>query len=375
MKNLLKKILEMPNVFIVSLFAIVAYMLTALFITQNTIQYSSLPATVTVQVRDNYYSEYSPNKNKSIVLKVKSKLPIDSIDKANKASALKPVAASGSPVIKDILYHQNPVFLVWLILICIMMAIAAGSFPIFINQILDLRREFNLGERYYKKAIGYALALTLFLIVTNGSLKGYYKPPYIIENFKILFSNSYVPLIIVSATILLVSPVFTLIFLVGLATARVKDNQTTQKGIEQAVKNISILNTYLQNSLQVLAIIVVFSVLTSSALGETIRSTLQVEGFELYPKQTSYVYGLYFTLFLCIIYIPVYFFIKQKYNKIKDTAYTLSTDDDDKHSKWYDKHFGTTKFEGTAIDNLKLALTVLSPLLSAFLPGTLGLIK
>jgi hypothetical protein len=84
---------------------------------------------------------------------------------------------------------------------------------------------------------------------------------------------------------------------------------------------------------------------------------------------------LYFSLFLSIIYIPVYFYIKQNYNRLKEKANELNPPDDVKEKPWYKDLFGDTRFEGTALDNLKLAFTLMAPLLTSFLPESLHFFK
>jgi hypothetical protein len=353
------------NVFIVSLCAALAYGLSALFITSNLVEYTTLPKTVVLTTPDNATPATNTRGEKTFYLPVKSNFAIDTTRQTLKT----PLVATRA----DILFHQNPTLLVWLILICIMVAVAAGSVPVSLVQITDLKTEFNLQWDQLGKAILYAFFLALFLILTNGHLSGYYSPPEIIDKFGILFKHGWVLPTIVLFTILLASPAFAHVFLIGLVSGKVGNiDKKDRMIIDKALRRMRYLNLSLQNALQLLAVIVVFSVLTSTALGQAMRATMQVKGFDVYPKEVSIVYGLYFTLFLCIIYVPVYFFIKQNYLKLKEMAWELKMSDPEKNDAWYNNQFGQSKFEGTAIDNLKLGFTMLSPLLSGFLPKTLG---
>ncbi|HXD94793.1 MAG TPA: hypothetical protein VNX01_16415, partial [Bacteroidia bacterium] len=133
------------------------------------------------------------------------------------------------------------------------------------------------------------------------------------------------------------------------------------------------LNQLLQSTLQILATIVVFSVLTSSTLGESIKSMVSVSGLDLFPKQISYIYGMYFSLFLCVIYIPIYYYLKNNFNRLKELA--SDPVNIPNSSVWYTSLFGDVKFEGSALENVKLALTIIAPILTAFLPKTLDFMK
>ncbi len=356
------------NVFIVSLFATIAYTLTVLFITNNTLTYSTLPRSILVEVPDaNKLLADTTHNFKPFVLNVHSQLPMDTIKQKTKL----PLKISEAQV----LFHQNPTFLVWILLISIMVSIAAGSIPVSISQIGDLKASYGFKRPEITKAIFYAIFLVVFLMVTNNNLKGYYKPPTLINEFKVLLNHGYILEMIVVATVVLVSPTFVQIFLIGLVSGKVELEEKSIPEFDKAIKRLKYLNKSLQNAMQLLAIIVVFSVLTSTALGEAIKRTIKIDGFDVYPNEINYVYGMYFSLFLCIIYVPVYFYIKQNFLKLKDEAYDLVTTEPDKYTTWYNNQFGQTKFEGTVTDNLKLALTMLSPLLSGFLPDTFGLIK
>lgn len=358
------------NVFVVSLFAILAYMLTAFILTHTMVPYTTLPGSILVRVPETHYRATETSKQDTLpfVFNVHSALPMDTLEQKRTQLPLKVSLA-------ETLFHQNPTFLVWLLLVCLMVTIAAGSVPVSFYQIKDLRNHFRFGWTEMNKAIAYASFLVLFLAVTNGNLKGYYKPPAIIDEFKILFTHGYILNGIVIATIILVSPAFVHIFLIGLVSGKLEMKDKSTAEFDKAFKKMKYLNKSLQNALQLLAIIVVFSVLTSTALGETIRRTIKIDGFNIYPHEVSYVYGLYFSLFLCIIYVPVYFYIKQNFLKLKDEAFDLVISDPAKYTTWYSNHFSQSKFETTVVDNLKLALTMLSPLLSGFLPETFGLIK
>lgn len=354
------------------IFAVVAFAVTSFLLKMNTIQYSSMPATVIVKIND-------PNKagkTEYRKLPAHSNLPIDTVKRS---------FDKGTYIGENILFHQNPAFLMWTMLICIMISIAAGSVPAFVGQIIQLKEDFKLKPVHIRSGIFCAFALTLFLGFTNMRLPGYYAPPAIMNDLHILFKTPNAPNWIVVITIALMLPALTVIFLVGIcsdkilsATQKIDDDpeQTLAvKDIEIATAKLKIIHKALQNVLQVLAVIVVFTVLTSTALGQSLKSTVGIDGFDLYPKEASLVYGLYFSLFLCIIYIPVYFYIKQNYNRLKEKANELNPPDEIKEKPWYKELFADTKFEGTALENLKLAFTILAPLLTSFLPESLHFFK
>jgi hypothetical protein len=358
-------IYKSKGILIVVLCATLGYFLSFSAINGNIIQYSEVQPFYTVHVLDHDSKAAGPSKY------VDFQLPVRSLLKINQVKDAKTITAGPSEE-TPLLFHQLPIFLIWFMLICIMISIAAGSFPVFTSQIIELKRMFNLSPKQIGGGIVYAFLLTLFLIASNGghTLNGYYQPDKIINDFDILLQDGNMLNHIVLATILLLLPGFTLVFLIALSSDNIISTKTNDlTSIKYAVKKIIYLSKALEGVLQIFAIIVVFSVLTSSALGQSIRETIKVEGYEIFPKETSLVYGAYFSLFLCIIYVPVYYYIKLNYDQLKELAATVEEKSAEKGT--YQQIFGEVQFKNTPLENIKLAFTVLAPLITSFLPQVL----
>ena len=269
---------------------------------------------------------------------------------------------------KEMLFNLNPNLLVWTCLILIMMTIASASFLVFIWQIMQLNALHFLKSTYIWRAFFYALGIILFLFISQLSTRGFFVPSQIIEKFGILFLNGWVINVIVAAALFLQIPLLMVIFLVGITADKVVFNIKEKESIEKAIFQFSNLNQVLNGALQVLAVLVVFSVLTTSALGQSIKSALVIHQFDIFPKEISYVYGLYFSLFLGIIYIPHYLYLKNCFKKLKQGIQTGLESESEEDQKWSENILNKINLGGSALDNLKLALTVLAPLISGFLP-------
>jgi|GEM_PF-1832741 len=350
--------------------AVAGYIFTSTLISGRLVQYRSPVSSFLVGLND----EGSKTKRSVFCLPVSSVLKIDS------AATIRPKAPMGYNS-KDILFHENPVFMVWMILACIMVSIGSGSCAFFIAKIFELCKRFELPGTKIFWSFMFAFSIIALLAYGNRNIPGYFQPPDIIDTFHILLEGGWIIEVIVVTTMALALPGLILLFLIGSSSDRVNITAKTgiatagisnQKSIEEATMNLKYLNHLLQNTLQILAIIVVFAVMTTKTLGDSIKATISVEGFDLYPNQVSYVYGMYFTLFLCIVYIPVYAYLKNNYNTLNDFA---AKEPGGTTSTWYNNLFGQNRFEGTALSNIKLALTVIAPLLTSFLPNLGNLIK
>ena len=349
------------SILLVVMFSSLGFYLTYYTISKNIVQYGCLPKTFNIKTADNY----------SFSLPVHSKLPIDTIRQKSYVSPAKEKDCS------EIAFHQNPFFMLWVILICITVAIAAGAFPFFIAQAYHLKKEFALSNKeVWLKGIIFALIICFFLSSIEMISVGFFQPYDLVDYFHILFRKGILLKDIVKTIILLILPGLVVMFLTGASSDKiygnarfyVKDeNYDSLKSIEKAAKRIKLLNGSLQSALQILATVIVFSSLSANALGKTIKATVSVDGFDLYPSITSYIYGMFFSLFLCIIYLPNYYYLKNNYNRLKELAADLK--EADATPAWYTSLFGEIKFEGNALENIKMALTIIAPLLTSFLPN------
>lgn len=345
----------------VIVFATLGYYLTYLTITTSTIQYSELPTTIKMKVinhANNKRYDYA-----EFEMPVRSMMAIDSNSHKNfrYQSGFRQTAEA------DVICHENAAFLMWSALICIMMTIAAASVPVFTECFFSLKATFNLQVRQLSGILCYTLLLVVFLISTNrgGSVVGYYTPVEIVNNFKILLNDGAVLEKIVGITIVLMLPCMAVVFLTARCADTLDSHTNDFAVLKQSVREMKTLDNVLKNALHVMAIIVVFAVLTSSALGASIESMVKVKGYDLFPKEVSYLYGAYFTLFLCVIYVPVYYHLVQKYEQLKIRAADM---EEQGIIGNYDKLFAAAAFQGSAMDNIKMAITIISPLLTAFIP-------
>jgi hypothetical protein len=364
MKKSIRKINRRAStgIILVIIFAILGYYLTYLTITLNTIQYSELPKSVKVKMQD--HATAAKNDFVTFDLGVKSKMRIDSIQhKRYHYDDPKLVVAESYAIC-----HQNSAFLMWSSLICIMMTIAAASAPVFTACFFSLKKEFGLKAGQLNGILFYTLLLIFFLMKTNrgGSDIGYYTPVDIVNNFKILLNDGDILTNIVNVTIVLTLPCMAVVFLTARCADTLDVNTDSFATLKQSVRQMKSLDGILKNALHFLAIIVVFAVLTSSALGASIESMIEIDHYDLFPKEVSYLYGAYFTLFLCVMYVPVYYHLVQKYESLK----TCAADMKEKGIAGnYDALFTTAAFQGSAVDNVKMAITIISPLLTALIPN------
>lgn len=273
---------------------------------------------------------------------------------------------------KDVIFQRNPIFMVWGLLIVILITIASGAFPVFIWQNLQLSKKFNLSKKQIFSSLLFTLVLLSVMIIIFYSFEGYKRPPYFVDNLKILLKDGNFLIIISFVTVLLSIPVVLIFFIIGYSLENLSFDKSDKTGFEKSASQIEYLNRILQAALQVFAVIVVFSILTSSALRESIKTVVEIKGFDILPKEMSYVYGLYYTLFLGILYIPTYMFLRYRKEELLKELISIQNPENE---KWVQKVTADMNEKNSMFDNIKLSLTVLSPLITSFLPEQLNIFK
>jgi len=259
------------GILIVLIFAIVGYLSCDIWLFSN-IKYQENEYLVTMLENEN---------NKS-----KNEVNADSIDLLNKD--IKVVKIDNN----DLFFNRNPNFLVWMILILTMVTIAFAAFPVFSWQIIRIKEDFKLDKWHMFQSLLFAFLVIMFIVFFQKSTKGFYVPSKIIDNFGILLKHGYVVPSIVIVTFILQLPILILIFLVDISAKKIKFDIRNKQSIEKAFFRFSGLNQMLNSSLQILAIMIVFSVLTTSAIEHSIKSTLILTSIDIFPKEMSYVYRL-----------------------------------------------------------------------------------
>lgn len=349
---------------------------TFLLIQPNIINYAHLPAKVKVKV-----PKGEGGNDTIFELKVESLQPLDTIGKkvtqqtnSTRTQQLDPTKEVW--IEKKILINQNPAFLVWTMLILIMMSIVGGAFPVFIEYLKTLKQEYGFTVSIWR---GRAFAFTvLVLLFIHFICQGYYEPDAILADFSILLKWHRVLPAIVIVTALLMAPSFVVVYLIGIASKNLSTapiNAAVADGradVSAKIRQFGQLNEMLKTILQLHAIVVVFSVLTSNALGVSIRAVVAVEDFDIYPKEIPFVYGMFFSLFLCGLYVPTYMYLKSCYQTFIEKLEQAGSPDEKDRQNIIAK---AVKIDGSLVDSIKLALTLLAPLLSSFLPDGFNLFK
>lgn len=279
--------------------------------------------------------------------------------------------------LRDTIFHRNPHLLIWLFMNVIIAMIASGSVPIFVYQIIKLKKRFKLELKHLiLPALG-SIILISMIVILQLELEGLYKPKDLAHSLNIIFNDSEVLKYIGICILLLLSPIFIMIFMIGSAAKRIvfktKNGLADQSKIEAMSNDFMNLELSLRNGLHVLSSIIVLSVFATGALRESMFEVVEIVGFDIFPIEVTYAYGMFFSLFIGMIYFPVHFYLAQKGKYLRASLQNIEQIEDENESDWKVKILDKLSFKQSVLNNMKVIITVLAPLISTFLPSYLGL--
>ena len=270
-------------------------------------------------------------------------------------------------------YHTNKPFLVWTVLIIIMVSIAAGAFPVFVHQVFHLKSSFGLKWINLGLAGGLAGGFLLLVMKFGTNDGGLYIPHEFITDMKVLLKDGSTLQNVVVITFILQAPIFITIALLGASADRITATKEDKASVDLAIRKFQQLESTLRKCLQVVAILVVFSILTSLTLGKSLRAVIEIPGFDIFPEEIGYIYGLIFTFFLAMVYIPTHYYLRFKGRTFVENLKTGSNKEDKEEQSWLKEVKESILIKKTAIESLKIALTVTAPLITSLIPEGLNL--
>jgi len=280
---------------------------------------------------------------------------------------LKPIGEIALLDFSSMYLTYNPIFLVWMALISITVACSLALLPILVKSLLDIYRGFKLKPVHALTTILITLVIGWFMFTTNHNthlLTAF----VVMKKVGILIKNPG------QLNVFIFIPMFAGLLAIGgqlLINHALTSLPMNLLGLAEQEQKIVAAKFYLLRSqlkffLMIDAILIVFSVLTTDALRRSILGEISVgHGRDLFPKEFVYLYGLLFTFYLAIFYMPVYYRLKAK-GQAMFSEFPSVTEPDNK------EFAAIFLMQESPLDSFKVAFSILAPVISSLLPGLLN---
>jgi hypothetical protein len=226
---------------------------------------------------------------------------------AKQTAAIFPDAPKPKIPIGKFTYNLNPKLMIWGLLISMMVATALGLLLPSSYHIIKLIENFSLGWKTIIKNVIFIIIIGSMATILSGA-QGEDKilsPFDVIRDFHIVLSDTcYLNLLIYFTTGL---ACIHLLGMIIINSCIEKGNWGNSEG-EELLKKFQQLNGSMKFFLSCISVLIVYSIVTTSLLQQSINNALVINNhkFIIFPSEFIYAYGLIFTIFLSIVYIPVY---------------------------------------------------------------------
>lgn len=279
------------------------------------------------------------------------------------------ICVANQPV--GIFFNKNPQILLWLFLMISLSSISCAFVLPLIDKVGDNMLETRSRNKSILIIIGSLLFSTLIFWINRGN-NYVYNGEDIMNSLKIVLNfPSWV-------LIGLIIPVFTVAFLcisgLLLSAYTMHNLLSGSKNGDQTMQEFRRLRNDMNQFLIILGIVVASgSVITTSALRSGINHLfIGNKNFEFFPIEFVYIFSLVYTLFIVVIYVPMYYIVANTGKAILDRVNPFSLES---LTEWNSKKIILEEQLGlnvTLKQNLSAALVVISPLISALLSQLLG---
>ncbi len=254
-------------------------------------------------------------------------------------------------------------FINWSV-VALLVAFATSMAPILLLSVKDIRDNFK-----HKRTIDWKLLLlTVGLLILIPFVSSYNRflitPIEVIEKFHILINS---PAII--RGIVLYTLAVSMIAVYGqlLINKSVNELPDTIRHLSaDDIKTHSLKFILLRQKLKFFlvccAALIVFAIITTQLARSAILKEIKTD-IDIVPVSFVYVYGMIFTFFLAVLYLPLYHRLKQK------GVAMLNLNDDEALDKENDFVLKRFIIKESPIESFKITFSILAPILTTLIPN------
>jgi hypothetical protein len=258
--------------------------------------------------------------------------------------------------------NRNPKLLIWILIFSIMVATALGFVLPLIYQIFRIVENHHPSTKRISTCFIFTVLISLGVFqLSTGKSDNILEIFEVIDKFHVLLLGSFTVKILVAFVITCgLVPIFGMLLIHSCINSLAKKTGHSDRIVER----FGLLNESLTFFLTISSVLIMFSIASTSFLQQSINSILEIKDagtrIEIFPSDFIYAYGLIFTIFLAIIYIPVYQQLKMKGKLIKEqleslnSEYNLANDD-----------LAQLEMKDSALKRIQVFASILAPILGS----------
>ncbi len=259
----------------------------------------------------------------------------------------------------------NPLFLAWMALISVMTGFSASLSFVLSNEIKDLKRIFNLDRKDMRFIYLFtaAIALGIYFTKSNKHVQTLFE---LMEDGKILvWHPRWLEILVI---ISLVAGCFAvagqLTINKAIDTLAASVNSLAPQAQKDQLKRFKFLSAKLKGFLMIGAVLIVFTIITTDMLRRAVLAEIILsDKHNIFPREFVYLYGMIFTFFLALVYLPIHYRLKYK-----GECMVQELDAKNEEARHLVDSF---TLKETPLENFKVAFSILAPVVSSLVPELL----
>lgn len=259
--------------------------------------------------------------------------------------------------------NHNPSLAVWIMTIAIMVGTACGLIVPLFYRIIVLTNSLNPSWKVWISAFFVTIAIGLFMWLSGRENQNLMSAFSIIETFHVLlYSVGGLKTLINGTMGVGLIAVFGIIFINFCIPLL---HKMYGRDIDKILDSFRLLNDSLRFFLLAIAVLILYSLITTALMQRSINTVMVIRGFALFPTEFIYSYGLMFTVFLAAIYLPVHYHLKMEGKRI--AAWMVASHD----QNGIEEKIEQLEMKEPWLKTLQIFLTILSPIIGSLITDLL----
>lgn len=261
--------------------------------------------------------------------------------------------------------NHNPSLAVWMMAVSVMFGTALGLIIPLLFQVLKLQKIFRASWRTWIFQIIFGLLIGAFLAAASHESSpvkiGHDAPDLllsafnIITEFKVLLRDVSGLMVMINITMLVGLIAVVGMLFINYCIPHISNVEGDPNG---RVALFQLLNDSLRFFLMAISVLILFSIVTTTLVQQSIDRVMTIRDFTLFPTEFIYAYGLIFTTFLASIYIPIQYHLKSEGKRMADafrqSGVTIA-----------EENIKQLEMKEPAAKNIQVFFTILAPILGS----------
>jgi len=265
---------------------------------------------------------------------------------------------------EKLVFNNNPDFFVWICFVAIMVAFATCMWPVLLFSVRDVKQNFRSGYIIDWKLLLITAGIFCLIAFLSSYSRFLVTPLEVLDHFKILLSstNTVRGIVLYILAIAMIAVYGQLLINKSVNNLPYSVNKLSSDEITEYSLKFNLLRQKLKFFLICSASLIVCAIIATELLRKAILTEVKTN-IDIVPSNFVYIYGLIFTFFLAILYLPVYYRLRLKGEAM------INIEEDEAPEKEKDPVLKRFIIKESPMESFKITFSILAPILTTLIPN------